>query len=154
MLKKLAAVFGSAMLITASMGVTTPVFADDDRPPMSAESAAEVGVLMEPFFATLQGGNAVDAYAALFKGTLLESKTTEVGQLAAQTTFLLQTYGTLSSWEMAKTECATPYVCKAIYVLLMEKGPAAFWVYLYRRPSGVWQPTYVLMGDTPQFFFD
>lgn len=140
------AVLGSPSFVAAQTS--------DDLPPISAEGAAEVNRLMQPFFTTLQNGNAVQAYNDLFKGTLLETKTVEVGQLAAQTTFLLQTYGELSEWELAKSECITPYICKLVYILRMDNGPAAFWAYLYRRPNGVWQPTYVLMGDTPQFFFD
>ena len=140
-----------------SLVAASPTLASNpeaERPPISAEGRAEVGRLTEAFFRSVQAGDATKAYADLFRGTLLESKTVEVAQLATQTNFILQTYGAATSWELASSECMTDYICKLVYVVRMEKGPVAFWLYAYRQPTGAWQPTYVLMGDSPQFFFD
>jgi|GEM_PF-1722863 len=125
-----------------------------EYPPISTQGAEEANRLLQPFFLSLQAGNAPQAYADLFRGTLLETKVLEVSQLAAQTTVVLQTYGALNDWELVRSECPTTYVCKLVYFMRMDKGATAFWAYLYRRPDGSWQPSTVLMGDTPQFFFN
>ena len=94
------------------------------------------------------------AYNDLFKGTLLESKVQEVAQLASQTTFVTQTYGAISGWEVIRSECPTLDYCRLVYIVRAKEGPFGFWTYVYRQPSGVWEPNYVLMGTTPQFIFD
>ncbi|MGV3579122.1 hypothetical protein [Brevundimonas sp.] len=126
----------------------------DTLPPMSAQGQSEADRLMEPFFTTLQNGDATKAYTDLFRGTLLEQKTTEIAQLASQTTFITTTYGSISDWRVIKSECVTPDFCKLSYLIRAAEGPIGFWAYLYRQPSGVWEPNFVLIGTTPQFFFD
>ncbi|WP_426023953.1 hypothetical protein [Brevundimonas sp. PWP3-1b1] len=146
----------AAIVAAVSFMAATPSLAldlNDATTPISAAGEAEVARLTEPFFRSLKAADATKAYADLFKGTLLESKTVEVAQLATQTNFVLQTYGAVSSWELASSECMTDYICKLVYVVRLDKGPVAFWIYAYRQPTGVWQPTYVLLGDSPQFFF-
>lgn len=149
---RLAVIAAALSLVAASP--TLAANADDKHPPIDAAGRAEVARLTDPFFTSVQAGDAAKAYADLFEGTLLASKTVEVAQLATQTNFILQTYGAVSGWELASSECMTPYICKLVYVVRMDKGPVAFWLYAYRQPTGMWQPTYVLMGDSPQFFFD
>lgn len=121
-------------------------------PPISADGAREAERLMAPFF-DLLAKDATKAYTDLFRGTLLEAKTIEISQLTAQTNVVLQTYGAITSRELVRSECATDRICKLVYVLHTDNGPVGFWAYLYRRSTAVWSPTYVVMGDTPQFFF-
>ncbi len=121
-------------------------------PPITASGAREVEALMAPFFDTLED-DVAKAYTGLFAGTLLETKTVEISQLTAQTNVVLQTYGPITERELARSECATASICKLIYVLNTDKGPIGFWAYVHRRSTGDWKPIYVLMGDTPQFFF-
>lgn len=121
-------------------------------PPISASGAREVERLMNPFFDTL-AEDVAKAYSGLFAGTLLETKTVEISQLTAQTNVVLQTYGPITDRELARSECATARICELIYVLHTDKGPIGFWAYVHRRSTGDWAPIYVLMGDTPQFFF-
>ena len=123
-----------------------------ELPPISAAGALEAERLMAPFFDILAADPA-RAYRGLFAGTLLETKTVEISQLTAQTNVVLQTYGPITDRELARSECATDRICGLIYVLHTDKGPIGFWAYLHRRSNGDWAPIYVLMGDTPQFFF-
>lgn len=123
-------------------------------PPISAQAQAEADRLMEPFFTTLQSGDATKAYTVIFRGTLLEQKTTDIAQLASQTAFIITTYGKISDWRVIKSECVTPDFCQLRYLIRAEQGPIGFWAYLYRQPDGVWEPNFVLIGTTPQFFFE
>jgi len=128
--------------------------AEEDLPQISAEGRAGVDLKMEPFFRALQSGDATGAYRDLFAGTLVESKTTEIAQLASQTTFITTTYGAISGWEVMSSECVTPDFCKVRYIIRADKGPIGFWAYMYRQSSGEWSPNFVLIGTTPQFFFE
>jgi hypothetical protein len=40
-----------------------------------------------------------------------------------------------------------------VYALRTENGPIGVWITTYRRPTGSWMPTMVLVGDTLPFFF-
>lgn len=127
---------------------------DKTLPPISADGQASADRLMQPFFQTLQAGDAPKAYTDLFRGTLLEQKTTDIAQLASQTTFITTTYGAISGWQVIESECVTEDFCKLTYIVRAAEGPIGFWAYLYEQPDGSWKPNYVLIGTTPQFFFD
>ena len=83
---------------------------------------------------------------------MLASKTVEVQQLISQTTFIMETYGAIERWEVFGSECATADICRVKIVTYAANGPVYFWLTLYQR-NGTWKPTYILMGDTPQFVF-
>jgi ABC-type sugar transport system substrate-binding protein len=64
-----------------AVACANPAAAQQERPPASPEAVAEIGRIAEPFFQTLQAGDPTRAYADLFRGTLVESKTVEIAQL-------------------------------------------------------------------------
>lgn len=75
---------------------------------MTAEAISEARPLVDGFFRTLQGGDAAKAYTDLFAGTLMASKAMETQNLIAQTNFLFQTYGPITGWSLAKSDCISP----------------------------------------------
>lgn len=144
----------ASLILCSSLAVPATAQSNKELPAISAEGQAGVDLLMNRFFTTLQSGDAAKAYSDLFKGTLLEGKPLEVAQLVSQTALVTQTYGTILNWEVMHSECVTADYCRVSYFVRTQQAPIAFNSYLYRQPNGEWKPNYILMGTTPQFFFD
>ena len=125
----------------------------DPAPPMTARALDETRPLVDGFFQTLQGGDAAKAYNDLFADTLMAAKAMEVQNLVAQTNFIFQTYGPITAWSLARSDCFTPGICRNIYVVDTDNGPVFVMLTLYRRSSG-WMPTTIFVTDLSQNFFD
>ena len=135
------------------LGVATPALAHDDISPMSPEAIAESKPLVDGFFRTLQAGDTAKAYGDLFANTMMASKALEVQNLVAQTNFIFQTYGAIRSWTLAKTDCITPTLCRAVYQVDTNNGPVIILLTLYRRETG-WMPTTIFVTDQTQTLFN
>lgn len=125
----------------------------DSSPPMTAAVQAETRPLVDGFFRTLQSGDATKAYNDLFADTLMASKAMDVQNLVAQTNFIFQTYGPITAWTLARSDCFTPGLCRNIYTVDTDNGPVFVMLTLYRRSSG-WMPTTIFVTDVAQNFFD
>jgi hypothetical protein len=139
--------------MTLALAVAAPAAAAErEYPSMTDAQAAGIERVTTPFFSSLKEKAYAKAYTDLFAGTLLASKTVEVQQLISQTTFIMETYGPIERWEVFESECATTDICRVKLATYTTNGPVYFWISLYQR-NGEWKPTYILMGDTPQFVF-
>ncbi|QQQ17815.1 hypothetical protein JIP62_10795 [Brevundimonas vitis] len=141
-------------VVVALISLASPALAQDDpTPPMSAQAIAETRPLTDRFFTALQAGEVSRAYTDLFAGTLAEGKTLELQTLISQSTFILQTYGPITGWTLARTDCITPTFCRVIFQINTENGPIMVLMSLYRRSSG-WVTTNILITDIATDLFD
>ncbi|MDO9608996.1 MAG: hypothetical protein Q7J26_10765 [Brevundimonas sp.] len=146
----LKAILAAAALATAA----SPAIAwNDDVRPMSNEAVAESRPMVDGFFQTLKAGDSAKAYADLFDGTLMATKTMEIQNLVAQTNFIFQTYGSITHWSLVKSDCISPNLCQTTYQVDTNNGPVIMLLTLYRRPSG-WMPTTIYITDVTQALFN
>lgn len=149
-----AALISAFLILSAGLATTASAQNNEHSTPMSAQDQAHVDRLMNPFFTTLKSGNVNKAYTDLFKGTLVESKTIEVGQLAAQSDFMLQTSGSIADWQIIRTDCVSPNICLVIYEIRAAEAPLALRLYAYKKPSGEWTPNSVYMSMDPTHLYN
>jgi hypothetical protein len=125
----------------------------DPTPPMTAEAMEQARPLTDAFFQALQAGETGKAYRDLFAGTLMEAKPEALQTLVTQTDVYLNAYGVLVSWQVIRTDCLSPTMCRMLFQLEMKNGPMFVMLLLHRSPSG-WQANHIFVTDVGMQLFD
>jgi hypothetical protein len=125
--------------------LATPVAAADLHP-MSDPDKAAAAPLTDALFRSLQSGQAEKGFGQFFAGTMIESKTAELQNLAGQFKLIGTIYGPVLRWELVNSQCYVPTLCQQEFVLHTENSPIIVRVLLYKRSKG-WSPMNMSMGD-------
>jgi hypothetical protein len=117
-----------------------------DLPAMGDADKAAAAPLTDALFRSLQAGQAEKGFEQFFAGTLVQSKSAELQNLAGQFKLIGTIYGPVQRWELATSQCYVPTVCQQDFVLHTENSPIIVRILLYKRSKG-WSPMNISMGD-------
>lgn len=98
------------------------------------------------FFRTLQTGDPVKAYTAIFPPGMAAKKQADLENLSTQTGTALKYYGKILGWELAKEERVSPSYVRRLYVVRTEMAPL-FYRFDFYKPETTWTAVNVYFAD-------
>jgi len=116
------------------------------------EAPPELTQMCATFFNQLRDGKVSEAYSLLLQGSKIAAKLEDVSKLEERTREMLQSYGAMRGYDMAKVEFVGNNLCRLTYLTRSDVAPVR-WRIVFYRPADRWRVFNLQMDDAVMEFF-
>lgn len=116
------------------------------------EAPPELIQTCSTFFGQLREGKVSEAYTVLLHGSRIAAKLEDVAKLEERTREMLQSYGSIRGYDVAKVEFVGRNLCRLTYLTRSDVAPVR-WRIVFYRPADKWRVFNLQMDDAVMEFF-